>query len=30
MVEEIIRLIGQIDNEVFLEYVYILVKELAE
>ena len=30
MLEEIISLLYQIDNEAFLEYIYILVKEMTE
>lgn len=30
MLEEIISLLYQIDNEAFLEYIYELVKEMAE
>lgn len=30
MLEEIISLLYQIDNETFLEYIYELVKEMAE
>jgi hypothetical protein len=30
MIEEIISLLCRIENEDFLEYIYILVKEMAE
>jgi hypothetical protein len=30
MIEEIISLLYRIENEAFLEYIYILVKEMAE